>query len=184
MILPVFVYGSPILRKVAIDIDKNYEGLDSFIANMWETMYNADGVGLAAPQVGKSIRLFIIDALPLAEDDPTLKDFKKAFINARIMEREGEELPLSEGCLSIPNIREEVYRPSKVRIQYYDENWQFHDEYYEGIRARVIQHEYDHTDGILFVDHISPLKRKLLNGKLLGITKGKVDVSYKIKTPK
>jgi peptide deformylase len=184
MILPVFVYGSPVLRKKAVDIDKDYEGLSSFIANLWETMYHADGIGLAAPQLGKSIRMFVIDASPLEDDDPTLKDFKKIFINAQILEREGEPWTYTEGCISIPNIREEVNRPSKVHIQYYDENWQFHDEYFEGIPARIIQHEYDHLEGILFVDLISPLKRKLIKGKLLSITKGKVDVKYKIKAPK
>jgi peptide deformylase len=184
MILPVYVYGSPILRKVAVDITKDYEGLDTFITDLWDTMYKSDGVGLAAPQVGKSIRIFVIDGSPLDEDDPSLKDFKKIFINARIIEREGEEWPFTEGCLSIPNIREEVLRPSRVRIQYYDENWQYHDEYFEGIAGRIIQHEYDHLDGIMFVDHLSPLKRRLLAGKLTAITKGKVDVTYKIRTPK
>jgi peptide deformylase len=184
MILPIYVYGSPILRKVAADIDKNYEGLDTFIANMWETMYSAEGVGLAAPQVGKSIRLFVIDALPFEEDDPTLKNFKKIFINAHIVERSEEECLIAEGCLSLPNIREEVYRSDKIRIQYYDETWEYHDEYFEGMRARIVQHEYDHTDGILFVDRLSALKRRLLNGKLSGITKGKVDINYKIKLPK
>jgi peptide deformylase len=184
MILPIFVYGSPILRKVAVDIDKNYEGLETLIANMWDTMYLADGVGLAAPQIGKSIRLFVIDGSPLAEDEPTLKDFKRTFINAHITERSEEECLMAEGCLSLPNIREEINRPSKIRIQYYDENWQFHDEHFEGYRARIVQHEYDHTDGVMFVDRLSALKRKLLNGKLSGITKGKVDVKYKIKIPK
>jgi peptide deformylase len=184
MILPVFVYGSPVLRKIAVDIDKDYKGLDSFISDLWETMYHADGVGLAAPQLGKSIRMFIIDASPFEEDDPSLKDFKKIFINARILDREGEEWAFTEGCISIPNIREEVIRPSKVHIQYYDDNWQFHDEYFEGIAARIIQHEYDHLDGILFVDLISPLKRRLLKAKLSAITKGKVDIKYKIKAPK
>jgi peptide deformylase len=183
MILPVYVYGSPVLRKIAVDIDKNYEGLDSFITDLWETMYHADGIGLAAPQVGKSIRMFVIDASPFAEDDPTLKDFVKTFINAKILEREGEGWSFSEGCISIPTIREEVTRPSKVHIQYYDEKWQFHDEHYEGIRARIIQHEYDHLEGILFVDLISPLKKRLLKSKLSAITKGKVEVKYKIKAP-
>ncbi|MDP4210319.1 MAG: peptide deformylase [Bacteroidota bacterium] len=184
MTLPIYVYGSPVLRKVAADITKDYEGLSTLIANMWETMYKSDGVGLAAPQVGKSIRLFVIDASPMDEEEPALKDFKKVFINARILNREGEEWAFSEGCLSIPNIREDVYRPEKIHIQYYDEKWEFHDEYYEGIAARVIQHEYDHLDGLLFVDHISPIRRKLLTGKLNAIIKGKVDVSYKIKLPK
>jgi peptide deformylase len=184
MILPIYVYGSPILRKVAVDITKDYEGLDTFMADLWDTMYKSDGIGLAAPQVGKSIRVFVIDGSPLEEDDPSLKDFRKAFINARIIEREGEEWAFTEGCLSIPNIREEVYRPSRVRVQYYDENWVYHDEYFEGIAGRIVQHEYDHLDGIMFVDHISSLKRRLLGGKLTAITKGKVDVTYKIRVPK
>ena len=184
MILPVYVYGQPILRKVAIDIDKNYEGLSEFIADLWETMYKSDGVGLAAPQVGKSIRLFVIDASGFEEDDPLAKDFKKAFLNARITEREGEEWAFTEGCLSIPTIREEVYRPAKIRMEYYDENWQFHDEYFEGIPARIIQHEYDHIEGLLFIDHISPIRRRLIRGKLTAISKGKVDISYKIKIAK
>jgi peptide deformylase len=181
MILPIYVYGQPVLRKVAVDITKEYEGLTKFIADMWETMYKSDGIGLAAPQVGKSIRLFVIDGSSLQEDDPSLTDFKKVFINTRISELTGEEWGFTEGCLSIPNIREEVQRPSKVRMQYYDQNWQFHDEYFDGIAARIIQHEYDHLDGIMFVDHLSSIKRRLLTGKLTAISKGKTDVSYKIK---
>jgi peptide deformylase len=184
MTLPIYVYGSPVLRKVAEDIDQEYPGLPQLISDMFETMYKSDGVGLAAPQVGKSIRLFVVDGTPFEEDEPTMKDFRKAFINAHIVERTGEEVVFSEGCLSLPNLREEVLRPSKVRIQYYDEQWIHHDEYFEGLKARVIQHEYDHLDGLLFVDRISGLKRKLLNGKLMSITKGKIDVSYKIKLPK
>lgn len=184
MILPVYVFGSPVLRKVAVDIDKNYEGLETFMADLWETMYKSDGLGLAAPQVGKSIRMFVIDGAPLAEDDATLKDFKKIFINAHITERTGDEWAFTEGCLSIPNIREEVYRPSKIRIEYYDENWQFHDDYFDGIAARIIQHEYDHLEGLMFIDKISPLRRRLLMGKLTAISKGKVDVNYKIKIPR
>ena len=184
MTLPIYVYGQPILRKVAVDITKDYQGLSKFIEDLWETMYKSDGIGLAAPQVGKSIRMFVIDGSPLEEDDPTLKDFKKLFMNARIVERAGDDVPYTEGCLSIPNIREEVLRPSKVRIQYYDENWQYHDDYFEGIAARIVQHEYDHLDGIMFVDHISPIRRRLLTGKLTSITKGKVDIQYKIKALK
>lgn len=184
MILPVYVFGSPILRRISVDIDKDYKGLQTFMDDLWETMYKSDGLGLAAPQVGKSIRMFVIDASPLFEEDPTLKDFKKIFINARITERSDDEWAFTEGCLSIPNIREEIYRPSKVRIEYYDENWAFHDEYFDGIPARIIQHEYDHLEGLMFVDKISPLRRRLLMGKLTAITKGKVDVSYKIKIPR
>jgi peptide deformylase len=184
MILPIYVYGSPVLRKVAEDIDKDYPGLQQIISDMFDTMYKSDGVGLAAPQVGKSIRLFVIDGSPFDEDDSSMTDFKKVFINAHITERDGEEVSFSEGCLSLPNLREDVMRPSGVRIQYYDENWQFHDDHFDGLKARIVQHEYDHLEGVLFVDKISALKRKLLNGKLLAITKGKVDVSYKIKIPK
>ena len=184
MILPVYVFGSPILRRISVDIDKDYKGLQTFMDDLWETMYKSDGLGLAAPQVGKSIRMFVIDASPLVEEDPTLKDFKKIFINARITERSEDEWAFTEGCLSIPNIREEIYRPSKVRIEYYDENWMLHDEYFDGIPARIIQHEYDHLEGLMFVDKISPLRRRLLMGKLTAITKGKVDVSYKIKIPR
>ena len=184
MVLPIYVYGSPILRKVAVDIDKNYPGLKDLISDMFETMHKSEGVGLAAPQIGKSIRIFVVDASPFEEDEPGLKDFKKVFINAHITDRFGDEATFNEGCLSLPTIREEIVRPSKVRIQYYDENWQFHDEEYDGIGARIIQHEYDHLDGVLFVDKIPLLKRKLLNSKLMAITKGKVEVAYKIKVPK
>ena len=184
MILPVYVYGSPVLRKIAVEVDKNYAGLNAFISDLWDTMYNSDGVGLAAPQVGKSIRVFVIDAAPMSDDDPALKNFKKTFINAKIVERSGDDCPFTEGCISIPHIREEVYRPPTVRIQYYDENWEYHDDSFEGIPARIIQHEYDHLEGILFVDKIPAIRRKLLNGRLTAITKGKVDVDYKIKIPR
>jgi peptide deformylase len=184
MIYPVVVYGHPVLRKVAEDITKDYEGLPQLIDDMFQTMYKAEGVGLAAPQIGLAIRLFVIDARPLEEDYPEVKDFVKSFINARIIEREGETVVESEGCLSLPGIREEVSRPSKIRIQYYDQQFNFHDEVYEGFSARVIQHEYDHIDGKMFIDYLSPLKRRFLKGKLTAITKGNVDVSYRIKLPK
>ncbi len=184
MIYPIVIYGSPVLRKVAKEIDKDYPELDKFIGDMWETMYQSDGLGLAAPQVGKSIRLFVIDGSPLEEDDPALKDFKKVFINAQITEKEGDNLPFNEGCLSIPLIREDVVRPSKVRVEYYDENFNFHNEWFDGIAARVIQHEYDHTEGILFTDKVAPIKKRLLKGKLQAITKGKFKVDYKVKLPK
>ena len=184
MIYPIVIYGSPVLRKVAQEIDKDYSELEKFISDMWETMYQSDGLGLAAPQVGKSIRLFVIDCAPMEEDEPKLKDLKKVFINAKITKREGDDLPFNEGCLSIPLIREDVVRPSKVRMEYYDENFNFHDEWFEGIAARVIQHEYDHTEGILFTDKVAPIKRRLLKGKLQAITKGKFKVDYKVKLPK
>ncbi|HAF28732.1 MAG TPA: peptide deformylase [Bacteroidales bacterium] len=184
MIYPIVVYGSPVLRKVAQEIDKDYPLLKDFIDDMWETMYVSDGLGLAAPQVGKSIRLFVIDGAPLEEDDPNLKDFKKVFINAKIIEKSSEEITINEGCLSIPLLREEVIRPEKVRLEYYDENFNFHDEWFEGMAARVIQHEYDHTEGIMFTDKVAPLKKRLLKGKLLAISKGKFKVDYKTKLPR
>jgi len=145
-------------------------------------MYNAEGVGLAAPQVGKSLRLFIVDASNIEEDDEEfMEDFKQVFINPVILEEEGEEWPFNEGCLSIPLIREDVIRKPVIRIQYYDENWNFHDEKFDGVKARIIQHEYDHLEGILFVDKINPLKKRLINGKLNAISRGKVDIDYKIK---
>jgi peptide deformylase len=146
-------------------------------------MYNSEGMGLAAPQIGKSIRLFVIDGKPMAEDEPSLADFKKVFINAHISERCGELQPMNEGCLSIPGIREEVMRESHIRISYYDENWQFYDEVYEGYKARIIQHEYDHLQGILFTDKVNPLKRRLLKSKLIAISKGKFEASYKTILP-
>lgn len=196
MVLPIVVYGDPVLRKVCTDIDKNYEGLDQLIKDMFETMYEANGVGLAAPQVNKPIRLFIVDATPFAdveEDEESeftkeeleeIKHFKKVFINARILEEEGEEWKFSEGCLSIPKIREDVSRKPKIKIEYYDENFKKHTEEYDGVIARVIQHEYDHIQGILFTDKISPLKRKLISGKLNDISKGKINADYKIRVYK
>jgi peptide deformylase len=184
MVYPIFVYGSPVLRKVTEEIDKNYPKLKEFIENMFETMQKSEGIGLAAPQVGESIRLFVINGAPWAEDDESLRYFKKVFINAKIYERFGEENIYNEGCLSLPGIREEITRKSDIRISYYDENFEFYDEEYDGLKARIIQHEYDHTDGILLIDHIPPLKRKLLKRRLTDISKGIVDVSYKIKAPK
>lgn len=181
MIKPVYVYGSPVLRRVASDITPDYPNLKGLIDDMFETMIHSDGVGLAAPQIGLSIRLFVIDASPFEEEHPELKDFKKVFINAHIIERTGEIISYNEGCLSIPNIREDVDRPDSVLIRYHDENFKLHEERYEGIAARIIQHEYDHLDGVLFTDLISPIKRQLLKGKLAAISKGKVNASYKVK---
>ena len=178
MVYPIVVYGSPVLRKVAKAIEKDYPNLDQFIADMWETMYKSDGVGLAA------LRLFVIDTAELDEKDPDLQNFKKLFINPEILSRDGDMMTYNEGCLSLPKIREDVERKSKVRIQYYDENWVFHDEEYDGVKARVIMHEYDHLEGVLFIDYLSPLKKKMLKGKLTDITKCKVDVDYKIKVVK
>jgi peptide deformylase len=185
MILPITVFGDPLLRKVAKPIENNYDGLFELIENMYETMYNADGVGLAAPQVGLSIRLFIVDASPAASDDePELEDFKKVFINPVILEKSGEPWVFEEGCLSLPNIRENVMREEEVVIRYQDENWVEKTEKYNGYAARIILHEYDHLEGKLFIDHISPLRKRLLKSKLMAIVKGKSNVSYKIKLPK
>lgn len=191
-IIPIEAYGSLILRKEGEDIDKNYPGLDELIENMFETMYQASGVGLAAPQVGKAIRLFIIDASPFAEPDDEgkvdekakgLEDFKEVFINAEIIEEDGELWAFEEGCLSIPEIREDVYREPRIRMTYYDQDWNFQDKVYDGFAARIIQHEYDHIDGILFTDHLKPLKKRLLQRKLKDISKGIVDIKYRMRFP-
>jgi len=181
MIYPIVAFGNPSLRKESVVIDKDYKDLDKLIEDMFETMQVSDGVGLAAPQIGKSIRLFVIDASPMAEDDPLLDGFKKVFINAKIVEEYGDEWAFTEGCLSLPGIREDVYRPSNVKIEYYDENFEFHSEEYDGIKARIIQHEYDHLDGVLFVDHIAPLRKRLLKARLSSIEKGKVKAEYRLK---
>ncbi|MFO7924766.1 MAG: peptide deformylase [Bacteroidales bacterium] len=181
MILPVFLYGSPVLRKISAEVPDNYPELDMFIESLFETMYQSDGIGLAAPQVGQSLRIFVIDASSLEEDDASLKDFKKVFINPRITSYEGELSTYNEGCLSIPDIREDVERESAVSISYYDRDFRYKEEYYEGIAARIIQHEYDHLEGRLFTDLISPLKKRLLKSKLTSISKGKVDVKYRVK---
>ena len=193
MIFPIVAYGDSVLKKEAEEIDKDFPDLKKLIEDMYETMYSAQGVGLAAPQIGKSIRLFIVDGSPFADDededeepDPRavgMEDFKKVFINPIIEEDEGEEWGFHEGCLSIPKIREEVFRKEKVHISYFNENWEFKEEVYDGYAARIIQHEYDHIDGILFTDHLSPLKRRLLNKKLQNISKGDISVDYKMKFP-
>ncbi len=183
MMLPVTAYGLPILRKVAEEIDKDYPDLDQFIKDMFETMYSSDGIGLAAPQVNRSIRLFIIDGTPYADKMPELADFKKVFINPYILEVSGKNASMDEGCLSIPNIREDVSRPDEVTIEYFDENWELKEEKYPGFAARVIQHEYDHLEGILFTDKISPLRKTLIRRKLQDISKGKVDTSYRMIFP-
>jgi peptide deformylase len=183
MTYPIVVYGHPILRKVAAEIDREYPGLEQLIADLFETMYRSEGLGLAAPQIGKSIRIFVIDGKPAAEDEPALADFKKAFINPYITERTGDLVLMTEGCLSIPNLREEVNRESQIRIKYYDENWNYHDEVYKGYSARIIQHEYDHLDGILFTDKVSPLRKRLLKSKLAAISKGKFEAEYRTILP-
>ncbi len=179
----VTVYGDPILRQRAKEISPDMEGLNEIIENMWETMYYSDGVGLAAPQVGMSIRLFIIDASPYADEEPDLKDFKKVFINPEVIEITGEEWIMNEGCLSLPEIREDVTRPETVHIKYFDENFIEHDEIFSGYAGRVILHEYDHLEGKLFIDYLSPLRKRLLKSKLTSIALGKVQPHYKIKVP-
>lgn len=181
MILPIFAYGFPVLKKKALDIDAAYPDLQTLIANMWETMYNAHGVGLAAPQIGLSIRLFVIDTIQIMEEGRKQEGIKKVFINAQVVEESGDPWSYEEGCLSIPNIRGDVERLEKVRIQYFDQEFNKHDEIYEGINARVIQHEYDHTEGILFVELLKPLKKKLIQRKLTDIKEGKTSADYKIK---
>ena len=183
MILPITAYGHPVLKKVAQDIDKDYPELEQFIKDMFETMYFAEGVGLAAPQVNKSIRVFVMDASHYSDEIPEAKDFKKVFINAHIIERSGDEKLVEEGCLSIPHIREEVWRKNDIHIEYYDENWQFHTETYSGMIARIIQHEYDHHDGVLFVDKVSMLRKTLLKRKLQDISTGNVKTDYKMIFP-
>ena len=180
---PITVYGDPILRKKAKPVEKNMEGLNEIIENMWETMYYSDGVGLAAPQVGKSIRIFMVDASSGADEEPELEGFKKVFINPQIIETSGDEWVMNEGCLSLPEIREDVVRPDVVRIKYFDENFNEHDEVFKGFAGRIIQHEYDHLEGVLFVDYLSPLRKRLLKGKLNNIARGKITPHYKIKVP-
>lgn len=183
MTYPIYVYGHPVLRKIATEVEKDHSGLETFIADMFETMYNSDGLGLAAPQVGKSWRIFVIDGEPLGEDHPEMKDFKKVFINPQVLERTGEKVPMNEGCLSLPGLHEEVDRESELRIRYYDTDWNFHDEVYTGYKARVVLHEYDHLDGILFPDRLSPLRRRLIRGKLNDISKGKFTADYRTVLP-
>lgn len=188
MILPIVGYGDPVLRKKGEEISKDYADLKKVIADMYETMYNAYGVGLAAPQVGLAIRLFIVDTQPFSEDEDLsaeeqekLSKFKRTFINPVITKEEGEEWGFNEGCLSIPEVREDVYRKETITIEYFDEDFNKHTEVHDGIIARVIQHEYDHIEGILFTDKISPLKKRLIQKKLQNIMEGKTRPDYKMK---
>src|SRR5690606_34589775 len=190
MILPIVAYGDAVLRKKGKDINKDYPKLNEVIENMFETMYNAMGVGLAAPQVGLPIRLFVIDTTPFADDEDLtkeeqdqLKGFKKVFINAKILDESGEEWSFNEGCLSIPDIREDVTREETIKIEYFDQGFEKHTEEFNGLIARVIQHEYDHIEGILFTDKLSSLKKRLLKGKLSNISKGKIKVDYRMRFP-
>jgi peptide deformylase len=181
MIYPITAFGDPVLKEKAKDIPKDYPELEKLIEDMYATMYNAHGVGLAAPQISKSIRLFVIDTTPFEEDDDTKTGVKKVFINPEIIKEEGEEWAFEEGCLSIPGVREDVYRKPIVTIRYQDENFNQKEEVFDGMPARVIQHEYDHIQGILFTDHLSALRRRILKGKLTKITKGDVDTDYRMK---
>lgn len=180
MIYPIVAYGDPVLKKVAEDF-KEGEDLKALIADMYETMYNASGVGLAAPQIGLSKRIFVIDTGAFEETET--EAVKRAFINPEILEETGEEWGYEEGCLSIPGIRAVVERPETVHIRYYDENWKLHEEAFDGMTARVIQHEYDHLEGVLFTDYLSPLKKRLYKSKLVNISKGVTDASYRMRFP-
>ncbi len=183
MIYPIIAYGDPILKKVAKEVSKSSDtNIKKLVEDMFETMYAAEGVGLAAPQIGKSIRIFVIDPEPIDKDN--LKNSKKVFINPQKIEEKGKEFLFEEGCLSIPNIRGEVTRPDTITIHYFDENWSEREEKFGGIVARVIQHEYDHLEGKLFIEHIDPLKKRLIEGKLQAITRGKVKATYRMKFPK
>lgn len=190
MILPIIAYGDTVLRKVASDIDKDYPKLKELISNMWETMYNASGVGLAAPQIGLPIRLFLVDTSPFSDDDELteeeqkqLEGFKQVFINAHIEEETGEAWTFNEGCLSIPDVREDVSRKGTIKISYLDENFKEHNKTFDGLLARVIQHEYDHIEGILFTDKLSSLKKRIIKGKLSNISKGKISIDYRMRFP-
>lgn len=190
MILPIIAYGDPVLRKVGVDIDKDYPNLSELIENMKETMYNAQGVGLAAPQIGKAIRIFLVDTSPFGADEDLeeeertfLEGFKKTFINAKIIKEAGDEWAFTEGCLSIPDIREDVFREPTITIEYFDEHFEKHTEELTGLAARVVQHEYDHIEGVLFTDKISSLKKRLIKKKLENISKGKVNADYRMKFP-
>jgi peptide deformylase len=190
MVLPIVAYGDPVLRKVGKNVDKDLPKLTELIANMWETMYNANGVGLAAPQIGLPLRIFLVDATPFAEDEELSEDernklqgFKKVFINASIEEETGNDWIFNEGCLSIPDIREDVSRKDTITITYNDESFKEHTETFDGILARIIQHEYDHIEGVLFTDKLSSLKKRLLKGRLGNISKGKINVDYRMRFP-
>jgi peptide deformylase len=190
MILPIIAYGDPVLRKVGDNITKDYPQLDVLLENMWETMYNANGVGLAAPQIGLAIRAFVIDTTPFSEDEDlseaeqkALKGFKKVFINAQIEEETGEEWAFNEGCLSIPDVREDVKRKDTIKIVYLDENFKEQNQTFDGLLARVIQHEYDHIQGVLFTDKLSTLKKQLIKNKLSNISKGKISIDYRMRFP-
>jgi peptide deformylase len=178
MILPIYAYGQPVLRKVSQDIEQDYTDLKGLIEDMWQTMYSARGVGLAAPQIGRDIRLFIVDTLQLDKPEKKAVGFKKVFINAHLLDESGEPWLYEEGCLSIPDLHAEVERKPVIHLRYLDEHWKEHTETFEGVNARVIQHEYDHIEGILFIDRMKPLKRRMINRKLEKIRKGEIDTDH------
>lgn len=191
MVLPIVAYGDPVLRKETEEITPDFPNLDALIADMFETMYAARGIGLAAPQIGEAVRLFIVDATVFEDDDDLSEEerkfaatYKKVFINARIIEESGNEWAFNEGCLSIPDVREDVFRKPQITIEYEDENFKRHKETLNGIVARIVQHEYDHIEGVLFTDMLSPLKKRLIKSKLANISKGKIDVDYRMRFPK
>lgn len=190
MIIPILAYGDPILRKMGKDISKEYPKLEELLETMFETMYAAKGIGLAAPQIGLPIRVFIVDATPFENDEEYseeerefLSTFKQVFINAKIVEETGDEWAFNEGCLSIPDINEDVFRNEDILLEYYDENFKKYTEKFSGIVARIIQHEYDHIEGVLFTDKLTPLKKRIIKGKLANISKGKIDVNYRMRFP-
>ncbi len=190
MIYPIVAYGDPVLRKMGKEISKDFPKFEEILENMFETMYNALGIGLAAPQVGLPIRLFIVDATPFGEDEDLeeeerefLSDFKQVFVNAKIIEETGNEWAFNEGCLSIPDVREDIFRNETIKIEFLDENFKKHTKEFNGIVARIIQHEYDHIEGVLFTDKLSPLKKRLIKGKLSNISKGKIRVDYRMRFP-
>lgn len=180
MVLPIVAYGHPTLRKKSEEIDKDYPDFKTFMENLWETMYETDGVGLAAPQVNKNIRVFVIDADVFKEKYPEAEGIKMAFVNPKILERTGEDVYHNEGCLSVPAIHEDILRPQKIRIHYYDEEWNAHEKEFESILARIIQHEYDHLEGKLFVDHLPTIRKMMLRNKLNDIAKAKIDPPYRM----
>lgn len=185
MILPIYTYGQPVLRKVAQDIDKDYPELQTLIANMWETLANSEGIGLAAPQIGLDIRVVLIDLDPLKDDMPEYAGFKKVYINAHIEEYDTTNTDSSEeGCLSLPAIHEKVVRPTRIRVKYLDEQFQAHDEWVDGYLARVMQHEFDHLEGQMFIDRLSPLRKQLIKSKLRSLLQGRFRTGYKVKAPR
>jgi len=186
MILPVVAFGDPVLRKEAADVEQGMKGLQGLIENMWETMYRAEGVGLAAPQVGQSLRLFVVDGSPFGEGDdgdPGCRDFKRVMINPVLFEESDETTSMEEGCLSIPGVREPVVRPVSVKVEYFDEQWVLREEALTGIAARIVQHENDHLDGVMIPDYVSPLRKAMLQGKLKDISSGKIPSDYAMRYP-